>query len=103
MQRFIKFLVVGGTGFIVQVIAQELSIVIGLTLFLAVLLDNLLPNKIDTPLFSHALGAGFGAEFAIISNFIFNNFVVGLIAQLVRASRYNIGWVSGSGIRSLYI
>lgn len=74
MQRFIKFLVVGGTGFIVQVITQEFLIFIGLTLFLAVLLDSFLPNKIDTLVFSHALGAGFGAEFAIISNFMFNNF-----------------------------
>ncbi len=52
-ERFIKFLVVGGTGFIVQLIAQELSI------------------KLGSP---HPVAFGVGAEAAILSNFFLNNF-----------------------------
>ncbi len=52
LQRFIKFLIVGGTGFLVQVIMQELSIRIGIL---------------------HTISAGIGAEGAIISNFLFNH------------------------------
>lgn len=52
-QRFIKFLIVGGTGFIVQLIAQEGSFYLGA----------------PTP-----VAVGIGAETAIISNFLFNNF-----------------------------
>lgn len=53
LERFIKFLVVGGTGFIVQLIAQEESV------------------KLGVP---HPTGVAIGAESAIISNFLFNNF-----------------------------
>lgn len=52
-KRFIKFLFVGGTGFIVQLITQEASVVLGA---------------------SHPIGVAIGAEAAIISNFLFNNF-----------------------------
>lgn len=52
-QRFIKFLVVGGTGFIVQLAAQEIAV------------------KFGAP---DATGAAIGAETAIICNFLFNNF-----------------------------
>lgn len=52
-QRVVKFLMVGGTGFFVQVLSQELSIMIG---------------------FTHPIAVGIGAEMSIISNFLFNNF-----------------------------
>ncbi len=52
LKRFIKFLFVGGTGFIVQLISQELSVFLGV---------------------SHSIAAGIGAEAAIISNFLFNH------------------------------
>ena len=51
--RFIKFLLVGGTGFLVQLIMQEGAVRIGTT---------------------HPVGVAIGAESAIISNFLFNNF-----------------------------
>ena len=50
---FIKFLLVGGTGFLVQLIMQEGAVRIGTT---------------------HPVGVAIGAESAIISNFLFNNF-----------------------------
>ncbi|HSX40922.1 MAG TPA: glycosyltransferase family 2 protein [Candidatus Saccharimonadales bacterium] len=53
LERFIKFLIVGGTGFIVQVLSQELAVRIGV---------------------AHAISAGIGAETAIIANFLLNNF-----------------------------
>jgi putative flippase GtrA len=53
LQRFIKFLFVGGTGFFVQVISQEAAVFIGI---------------------SHVIAAGVGAEAAILSNFLFNHF-----------------------------
>lgn len=72
-RRFIKFLFVGGTGFIVQVMAQEGSIRFGL----AALITNILIkfNWVkDFTSVSHSIGAGIGAEAAIISNFILNNY-----------------------------
>lgn len=51
--RFIKFLFVGGTGFLVQLAMQEGSVRLGA---------------------SHPSGVAIGAEAAIISNFLFNNF-----------------------------
>lgn len=53
LERFIKFLIVGGTGFIVQLVMQEGSV------------------KLGAP---DAWGVGIGAESAIISNFMFNHF-----------------------------
>ncbi len=53
LERFIKFLVVGGTGFIVQLLFQEGSVRFGV---------------------SHPTGVAIGAETAIISNFLFNHF-----------------------------
>ncbi len=53
LKRFVKFIFVGGTGFLVQIIAQEVSVQLGL---------------------SHTLAAGIGAEGAILSNFMFNHF-----------------------------
>lgn len=54
LQRLLKFLVVGGTGFVVQLLFQEGSV----RLFMV----------------SHPTGVAIGAETAIISNFLFNNF-----------------------------
>lgn len=72
-KRIIKFLFVGGTGFIVQIITQEAAIRLGFSLFLTNILVNYNMAK-DIVSVSHSIGAGFGAEFAIISNFLFNNF-----------------------------
>lgn len=71
--RLIKFLFVGGTGFLVQVITQETTIRAGFASFLANILSGYGIIK-DITSVSHSLGAGFGAESAIISNFILNNF-----------------------------
>ena len=75
LQRIIKFLIVGGTGFIVQVIAQEGSVAIGLAVFLALGLQSL-PFLAHTQLsvLRDSAAAGIGAEIAILSNFFFNNF-----------------------------
>lgn len=51
--RFLKFLVVGGTGFVVQIGSQEGSVALGT---------------------SHPLAVGIGAEAAILSNFLLNHF-----------------------------
>lgn len=72
-KRAIKFLFVGGTGFIVQVITQEAAILSGMSVFITNILANYNLVK-DITSVSHSIGAGFGAESAIISNFIFNNF-----------------------------
>lgn len=72
-QRFIKFLVVGGTGFIVQLIAQEGSVAIGLALLLGSGLHPLFPHATLDAL-RDGVAAGIGAELAIISNFLFNNY-----------------------------
>lgn len=72
-KRFIKFLFVGGTGFLVQVIVQESTIRFGLTDILTKLLINMNLVK-DLTSVSHTLGAAFGAEAAIISNFLLNNY-----------------------------
>lgn len=72
-KRVIKFLFVGGTGFIVQVITQEASIRLGVSLFFTNILVNYNIVK-DIVSVSHSIGAGFGAESAIISNFLLNNF-----------------------------
>ena len=53
LERFIKFLFVGGTGFIFQLIVQEGSVLFGA---------------------SNPIAVALGAESAIISNFMLNNF-----------------------------
>ncbi|HSW89133.1 MAG TPA: glycosyltransferase [Candidatus Saccharimonadales bacterium] len=72
-QRFIKFLVVGGTGFIVQLIAQEGSVAIGLALALGLGIKMLFPHT-NIEVIRDGIAAGIGAELAIISNFLFNNY-----------------------------
>lgn len=51
--RFIKFLFVGGTGFLVQIASQEGSVALSA---------------------SHPIAVGIGAEAAILSNFLLNHF-----------------------------
>jgi dolichol-phosphate mannosyltransferase len=60
LQRVIKFLIVGGSGFIVQLLTQEF--------FARIILASLQDSLRD------GISAGVGAEAAIISNFTFNNF-----------------------------
>lgn len=72
-QRFIKFLIVGGTGFLFQLIFQEVSIRSGLTTIMARFVDNIYYIA-DILALRDGIGAGIGAEAAIISNFLFNNF-----------------------------
>lgn len=72
-KRFIKFMVVGAIGFLVQIITQEGTIRLGFSDLLSYLLANLKVIS-DVTSVSHSIGAGFGAEAAIISNFLFNNF-----------------------------
>lgn len=72
-KRFIKFLIVGGTGFIFQLLFQETSIRVGFTKVIAQIIDNWY-YVADIVALSNALGGGIGAEAAIISNFLFNNF-----------------------------
>lgn len=75
-QRVIKFLIVGGTGFIFQVIAQEGSIRSGFTYLLATMIKPLVPflSQYSFSALADGFGAAIGAEFAILSNFLFNNF-----------------------------
>lgn len=73
MKRFIKFLIVGGTGFITQILIQELSIRSGFTYYLATVFGGTL-HAYDYQALAQSIGVGFGAEAAILSNFLYNNF-----------------------------
>lgn len=77
LERFIKFLVVGGTGFLLQVLTQEISIALRISDVLGIGLISFISlvgiRIIDTSTFFHGVGAGLGAEAAILSNFFFNN------------------------------
>lgn len=74
-ERFMKFLVVGGTGFVVQIVAQEGSIALGIASAIAMFFASMPFFHItDISVFADAVGAGIGAETAIISNFMFNHF-----------------------------
>lgn len=73
LKRFIKFMIVGGTGFITQVIVQELTIRAGFTHVLATVFGSTLHSH-DLSALAQSIGVGFGAEAAILSNFLYNNF-----------------------------
>lgn len=73
MKRFIKFLIVGGTGFITQILVQEISIRTGFTYLLATVFAGTLQSH-DYQALAQSIGVGFGAEAAILSNFLYNNF-----------------------------
>ncbi len=76
-KRFIKFLIVGGAGFTNQVLWQELSVFLGVAMFLSEIfypsvgrffhVTNVIELK-------NIIAVGIGAEAAIISNFLINNF-----------------------------
>lgn len=82
LKRVIKFLVVGGTGFILQLLGQEGAIQMGAGLALAYLFYMVVrfiqgSVSIDAHqlvALSQGMAAGIGAEFAILSNFLCNNF-----------------------------
>lgn len=73
LKRFIKFLIVGGSGFILQITVQEIAVRSGLAGFLAYIIAFATPLA-DVVALSQAVAAGLGGESAIISNFMFNNF-----------------------------
>lgn len=75
LQRVIKFLIVGGTGFLIQLLLQESSYRLGLALFLVSVFNSiqgLHSANIDAT--AQGVAAGIGAEGAILSNFLINNF-----------------------------
>lgn len=99
LQRVIKFLIVGGTGFIIQVLLQESSYRFGLALFLTTLfyyIEGAHPKTLDAT--AQGVAAGIGAEGAILSNFLFNNFwtfsdtsrMKGSSSFLVKIVKFNI-------------
>ena len=109
-KRFIKFLFVGGTGFIVQLVFQEGTIRAGLSDYLTNILVNYNLVK-DLTSVSHSIGAGFGAEAAIISNFILNNFWTFKDARkikeksgfFVRAVKFNLASLASILIQSFVV
>lgn len=60
-KRIVKFLIVGGTGFLIQIMMQE---------FFA----RFVFASLSTESLRDGLSAGIGAESAILSNYMFNNF-----------------------------
>lgn len=75
--RLLKFLIVGGTGFLFQLIVQELSVHIGLAVFLAYGISSVISLFVphtDVASLRDGVAAALGAETAILSNFLFNNF-----------------------------
>lgn len=76
-KRFIKFLIVGGTGFILQITMQELTVRVGIAYTIGSLISPIvftLTKHHGFVALRDAVGGGIGAETAIISNFMFNNF-----------------------------
>lgn len=77
LKRFIKFLIIGGMGFFLQLFAQELSVRIGLASAIAIFISPLifeLTKHHALYALRDAVAGGIGAEAAILSNFTFNNF-----------------------------
>ena len=76
-KRLIKFLFVGGTGFLLQIIVQETAIRTGFSFFLADIasfLAGFFMRVSDISALGQSIGAGMGAEAAILSNFFLNNY-----------------------------
>lgn len=76
LKRFIKFLFVGGTGFIVQILLQEGTYHLGIATFLAVIaypLVHAFTHSTHVVALTNGIAAGIGAEGAILSNFTLNN------------------------------
>lgn len=77
LRRFIKFLIVGSTGFITQIATQEVAVRSGLAYAISLIIGSSPSSPIlerDILALRDGIGGGFGAEAAIISNFMFNNF-----------------------------
>ena len=75
LQRVIKFLIVGGVGFIVQILLQEGSYRLGIALLLVRFFYSLQGSHVGVmDATAQGVAAGIGAEGAILSNFMFNNF-----------------------------
>ncbi len=83
LKRFVKFLFVGGTGFLVQVATQEIALRFGLSLTLAYAFyasqtlffgNTVTVTSEQLIALNQGMAAGIGAEFAILCNFMFNNF-----------------------------
>lgn len=77
LKRFIKFLIVGGTGFIMQISAQEFSVQFGLANAIAQVISPIvffITKHHGFVALRDATAGGIGAETAIVSNFLLNNF-----------------------------
>lgn len=77
LKRFVQFLIVGGTGFAVQILTQELSIITGLAFLIAgglYPIEFFLTRYRDLASFGNVIAVAIGAESAILSNFTLNNF-----------------------------
>ncbi len=77
LKRFIKFLIVGTTGFIVQIVAQEVSVRAGIAYSIGIVLAPIafsITSSDNIAAVRDAVAGGIGAEGAILSNFLFNNF-----------------------------
>ena len=76
LKRFVKFLIIGGSGFILQVTSQELSVRVGLASAIALFISPamlVLTNHHALYALRDAVAGGIGAETAILSNFFWNN------------------------------
>ena len=76
LRRFIKFLIIGGAGFILQIFSQELSVKIGLASAIGIFVSPIvfaLSQHHGFNALRDGVAGGLGAETAILSNFILNN------------------------------
>ncbi len=112
LKRVVKFLIVGGSGFILQTTVQEIIIRVGIATFLATLLiSNSISHASTFDELRDTIGAFFGAETAIICNFMFNNFWTfkdtGKIKEnrslLYRLLKFNLTSVGAILIQSLSV
>lgn len=77
LKRFIKFLIVGTTGFVVQIAMQEVSVRVGVAYSIGLVLAPIafsVTSNDNISAVRDAVAGGIGAEAAILSNFLFNNF-----------------------------
>lgn len=77
LKRFVKFLIVGGTGFIMQILAQETSVQTGVANTIAQIISPIvffITKHHGFVALRDASAGGVGAETAIVSNFLLNNF-----------------------------
>lgn len=75
-KRFVKFLIIGGSGFFLQLFAQEVSVKIGVAYAVAKFISPLVLILTQHHAFyalRDAVAGGIGAETAILSNFLWNN------------------------------